>query len=346
MTRPHRPPVIADVARAAGVSVPTVSRVLTGSVPVSAATRRRVDQAIEDLGYRPSSAARTLRSGRPSMIAVLAGNTARYGWARTIQGVEFAAREKGYSTIVAVIDSVDDGDIDAAIDLVLTQNVAGVIILEFDAPGREAVRKMKNVPTVAAAGGSRPRPSVPYALLDEGSAGREVTEHLLALGHRTVHHVAQPTLGRPTPRTSAWAAALRAAGAPVPEVLHADWTPRSAYEAGLRLATDREVTAVFCSNDDIAMAVARAFNDRGIAIPEDVSLVGFDNQPLSEFWQPALTTVHQDFEDLGRRAFRLLEALTEGGQQPRNSIVTPRLLLRETTCAPGARLAAASPGAR
>lgn len=346
--REHRAPVIADVARVARVSVPTVSRVLTGSTPVSDALRNRVMQAIDQLGFRPNGAARALVSGRRSMIAVLAGNTARSGWARTIQGIEIAARAEKYSTIVAVVESGDAADVDAAVDLVLSQNVAGVLVLEFDVPGRAVLKGLPaTMPVVAAAGGSRRSGRVPYALLDERAAGQAATEHLLALGHTTVHHVAQPTLGQSTPRTAGWLAALKAANAPVPKVRHATWDPRTAYRVGRELADQDRPTAVFCANDDIAIAVMRAFADVGLRIPQDVSVVGFDDQPLSEFWLPALTTVRQDFDDLGARAFTLLSTLIREDRHPGNSVTTPILIHRSSTAAPPSRstVAVAAPKA-
>ncbi len=327
-----RPPTIADVARLAGVSLPTVSRVLTGKTPVSPKMRARVSQAMEELGYRPNGAARALVSGRRSMIAVLAGNTARFGWARTIQGIEVAARKAGFLVIVAVVESGEPGDVDRAVDLVLSQNVAGVIVLEFDVPGREVLHKLPSrIPVVAAAGGTRRGGEVPYALLNERSAGRAVTEYLLGLGHRTVHHIAQPTMGRATGRTTGWRIALDEARAEVPEVVHATWDPRSAYRIGTEMAGQDDITAVFCANDDVAIAVMRAFSDRGLRTPEDISVMGFDDHPLGEFQRPALSTVHQDFDDLGARAFKLLSELLSGDGHERNSVITPSLVIREST---------------
>ncbi|HEY5518185.1 MAG TPA: LacI family DNA-binding transcriptional regulator [Cellulomonas sp.] len=324
-------PVIADVARVAGVSVPTVSRVLTGAVPVSPARRARVLAAIEELGYRPNAAARALVSGRRSMIAVLAGNTSRYGYARTIQGVEEAARQAGYTVVITVVESEDADVVDAAVNLVLGQPVAGVIVLEFDGPGREALKRLPHgLAVVAAAGGFRRGGPVPYVLIDEQAAGRVITEYLLGLGHRTVHHVAVPTMGEPSGRTEGWREALVAAGAPVPEVLAGTWSPGSGYRIGLELLDRPDVTAVFCGNDDLAIGVLRAFVENGVAVPQDVSVVGFDDQPLGAFWFPALTTAAQDFDDLGARAFASLQHVLGGGGVPPSAVATPALVIRES----------------
>ncbi|MGC5170057.1 LacI family DNA-binding transcriptional regulator [Microbacterium sp. DT81.1] len=329
---PSKAPKIADVARVAGVSVPTVSRYLNGTTPVSDRLRERIAAAITQLGYRPNSAARALALGRRSMIAILAGNSSRFGWARTIQGIEVSARQEGYASIISVVDSASEADVSEAVELVLAENLAGVIVLEFDEPGRAVLEALSStLPTVAVSGGDPSDPSIPYALLDERAAGRNLTEHLLSLGHETVHHVSQPTMGQSLGRTEGWRAALEEAGAPVPPVLSCTWDPATGYAAGQALADQDDVTAVFCANDDIAIAVMRAFSDNGIEVPHDIAVMGFDNQPLAQFWAPSLSTVHQDFDDLGARAFGLLSALIGGSSQPQNSIVVPEMIIREST---------------
>ncbi|WP_457963665.1 LacI family DNA-binding transcriptional regulator [Arthrobacter sp. D1-29] len=329
-------PVLSDVAKAAGVSVPTVSRVLTSSKFVAPELRERVMKAVGELGYRPNGAARATRSGKRSMVAVLTGGTSNYGYARTIEGIEKAARESGMSVIIAVVESDDDDAVNSAIDLVLSQPVAGVIILEFDRPGLAAVKAFpSSIPLVVAGGGTRRTGKAPGALLDERGAGKDVTNHLLSLGHKTVHHVSVPTMGKHSGRTDGWRAALTAAGAVIPPVLHATWEPASGYRVGQELAARDEVTAVFCGNDDIAIGVVRALLDSGKRVPEDVSVVGFDDQPHVALWRPALTTVRQDFQDLGARAFALLASTVETGTIPASSTVKPELVLRESTAALG-----------
>jgi DNA-binding LacI/PurR family transcriptional regulator len=330
----QKAPVLSDVAKAAGVSVPTVSRVLTSSKFVAPELRERVMQAVAELGYRPNGAARATRSGKRSMVAVLTGATANYGYAKTIEGIEKAARQSGMSVIIAVVESDEDEAVNAAIDLVLSQPVAGVIILEFDRPGLAAVKAFPaSIPLVVAGGGSRRTGKVPGALLDERAAGRDVTNYLLSLGHKTVHHVAVPTMGKHSGRTEGWRAALTAAGIDVPPVQHATWDPASGYRTGQELAARNDVTAVFCGNDDVAIGVIRALLDNGKRVPEDVSVVGFDDQPHVAMWRPALTTVRQDFQDLGARAFGLLASSVETGLPPESSTVKPQLVLRESAAA-------------
>jgi DNA-binding LacI/PurR family transcriptional regulator len=319
-----------DVAKLARVSVPTVSRVLTGSVPVSPHRRERVLAAIEELGYRPNGAARALIKGHQSVISVLAGDTARYGYALTIQGIEEAARAAGFIVMITVIESAEKEVVKEAIDLALTNPVSGVIVLKFDLAGIAAVRQLgSSVPVVAAAGNKGGR--VPHAVLDDTAAAVTATEYLLGLGHRTVHHVAVPAAGRRSGRAAGWYKALERAGAEIPPLLQADWDPRSAYRIGLELAQRDDVTAVLCGNDELAIGLIRALHDSGRRVPEDISVVGFDGHPLGALCLPALTTVEQDFVDLGRRAFRQVAALLGEGTPQQTSTSTPTLVIREST---------------
>lgn len=335
---PTRAPAITDVARLAGVSVPTVSRVITGSTPVRPEKRERVLAAIAELGYRPNGAARALVAGRQMAVAVLTGGTTRYGYATTLQGIEEAARLAGFIVMITVIESEQPELISSAVDLALAHPVAGVIVLKFDPASVKALHRLPaGLPVVAAAGARSS--GVPHAVLDDTAAASQATEYLLSLGHRTVHHVAIPAAGRRSGRIVGWRKALERAGAQVPEVLQSDWDPVTGYQLGLRLAQRRDVTAVLCGNDEIAMGVMRALHEQGRRVPAEVSVVGFDGHPLAALATPALTTVEQDFVELGRRAFGLLAGLVQragGGDPPapQSSIATPRLIVRESSGPP------------
>ncbi|TCO49954.1 DNA-binding LacI/PurR family transcriptional regulator [Kribbella antiqua] len=331
-SRTKRAPVLGDVARIAGVSVPTVSRVLTGSKPVSAEVEQRVRRAIDKIGYRPNGAARMLVSGRRSLVSVISGSTASYGYANTLEGIAHGARTASMDVGITVIDSAEPDAVTATIDQVLVQPVAGVIVLEFDRAGLAAIEAMPStVPTVVAGGGSRRTGPRAYALIDERAGGREVTSYLLSLGHKTVHHVAGPTMGKHSGRTEGWRAALKSAGAKIPDVMHATWEPRSGYDWGKQIAKRRDVTAVLCGSDDIAAGVLRALLDCGVRVPEDISVAGFDDQPYVEMLRPALTTVRQDFHDLGARSFDALARLLAGVREVPTSVATPSLVIRDST---------------
>src|SRR5699024_1664132 len=122
---------------------------------------------------------------------------------------------------------------------------------------------------------------------------------------------------------------------PVPDVMHATWDAGSGYSWGERIAAREDVTAVLCGNDEIAIGLMRALADRHVRVPEEVSVIGFDDQPLVSMWQPSLTTIDQDFEDLGARAFRLLGELVSGQEAAEDSVTTPALVVRESTAPPG-----------
>lgn len=327
----RKPPGLVDVAAKAGVSLSTVSRVLTGRTPVSEKLRLKVRAAVDELGYRPNAAAQTLVSGKRSAIAVLARNTTRFGYAATLQGIEEAARAAGYVVMITVIESGRREDVARAVDMTLSQTVAGAIVIEFDAVGVAMLDALQGiVPVVAAAGARRRAGSTPHAFLDDEAGGRAATEYLLSLGHQTVHHIAIPATRRRSGREWGWRAALESASAPVPDVVRAEYSPTSGYDAALRLLDDPSVTAILCGNDELAIGAARALSERGRKIPDDVSIVGFDDQPFAAMWVPALSTVAQDFTDLGRRTFGLLEAWIRTDERPADSAVQPTLVLRES----------------
>jgi DNA-binding LacI/PurR family transcriptional regulator len=334
--QPATRPRIDDVAQRAGVSVPTVSRVLTGAQRVSTDKRERVLQAIADLGYRPSGAARALASGRPSTIAILAGNTSRFGYAGTIEGIEEAARAAGYLVLIAVIENDAETSGLAAVDQILSQSIAGVIVLKFDPPGVAGLRALPETVRRVVVSGQREK-SAPQAVIDETLGARQATEYLLGLGHRTVHHLAIPATGRENGRTLSWRKTLQRAGAEVPDVLGWTWDPSEAREIGRRIGAGRpDITALLCGNDEIAMGMIRGLQDSGRRVPEDVSVIGFDDHPLSPLFTPALTTVGQDFVDLGRRSFELLAAQLDPNEsgpavRARRSSRPAVLIVREST---------------
>jgi DNA-binding LacI/PurR family transcriptional regulator len=292
-------------------------------------------EAIRELDFRPSAAARALVARQPRLIAVIAGNTSRYGYAETIRGIEERARAAGYTVSITVVESADDETVDGAVSLVLDQPIAGVVVLKFDPPGVAALHRLpKSIPTVSISGVRES--GVPQAVLAEADAAEEVVDYLLELGHSTVHHVRVPPSRKEDGRTTGWKRALAAHGAPVPPPVDATWEPESGREIGRALANDPTVTAVFCGNDEIAMGVIRGLVEKGKRVPEDVSVVGFDDHPLARMWSPPLTTVDQDFVGLGSRAYDLLEGVMAGGKVRKFSSERPTVVIRESTAPPPA----------
>jgi DNA-binding LacI/PurR family transcriptional regulator len=325
-------PSIRDVAAEAGVSHQTVSRVLNESPKVRPATRAAVLAAIDRLGFRPNRAARALGFGRANAVTVVTSNTTLYGYACTLQGIEEAARTEGVALGIRVVESAE---VQQTVDYVSDPSAGGLIVIAFDRPATAVLEALPpHLPAIVAAepaAGDLGRVAI---ALDERRAAADATRHLLALGHRTVHHVAIPSEGRSGGRQAGWRDALIEARAEIPEVLGCGWDIASAYEAGERLAARDDVTAILCGNDDIAQGVRRALYDAGKDVPGDVSIVGFDDIPGSAFSTPALTTVRMDFAGLGRACFHAAVAELAGRPQPEISLVPPRLIVRESTAAP------------
>jgi DNA-binding LacI/PurR family transcriptional regulator len=340
MSTPSRPsarPVMADVAQQAGVSHQTVSRVLNGHPNVRPKTRASVLAAIRDLGYRPNVAARTLVTGRTNVLGVISFDTTLYGPASMLYGFERAAHP-GYSVAIASLARFSRSSLSEAVERFLGQAVDGIIVIAPETNAVEALTALAiDIPLVAVGCGTRaPLPSV---AIDNLSGAAQATRHLLDLGHETVHHIAGPDSWLDAQeRVEGWRQALRSAGAPEPGLLLGDWSARSGYELGHRLAAMTEVTAVLCGNDQMALGLLRALAERGRRVPGDVSVVGFDDVPEAAFFLPPLTTVRQNFGELGRRSLHLLldRISGEGGRQPTLPI-EPELVVRASAAPAGRR---------
>jgi DNA-binding LacI/PurR family transcriptional regulator len=294
-----------DVARRAGVSHQTVSRVLNGHPNVSPETKAGVLAAIRDLGYRPNAAARTLVTGRTNALGVISFDSTLYGPSSMLYGLERAAHP-AYSVAIASLPAFDRHSLHETFERFLSQAVEGIIVIAPHTSAVEALTGLADdIPLVAVKCGTHaPLPSV---AIDNMAGAARATQHLLDLGHETVHHLGgPPTWLDAQERADGWRATLRAAGAPEPELVCGDWSSRSGYEIGFRLAAMPEVTAVLCGNDQMALGLLRALAEHGRQVPDDVSVVGFDDIPEAAFFLPPLTTVRQDFGELGKRALRLL----------------------------------------
>lgn len=330
------------MAKAAGVSYQTVSRVINGNSSVRDSTRQRVEDTIRALGFRPNSAARALASGEDRSLTVVTSNTTLYGYAATLQGIEEAARATSFSVGISVLESEDEADVAAAVERAVASS-GSVIVIAYDLAGVRALRAIPAGHPVAAAVETPTAPlpaGLPWIWIDDEDAARNATRHLLDLGHPTVHYVAIPSTTHTSRRTVGWRTALEEAGAPVPEQVGDGWDAGAGYRAGLRLARDPHATAILCGNDDLALGVIRAMHEAGRAIPQDVSVVGFDNAPQSAFYTPALTTVDLDFAGLGRACFGLLhQVLTGPAPAEAVRVGRPELVVRESAGAhhPAAR---------
>ncbi|WP_329093921.1 MULTISPECIES: LacI family DNA-binding transcriptional regulator [unclassified Streptosporangium] len=324
---------MADVATRAGVSHQTVSRVLNDHPNVRAETRDRVLAAIHELGYRRNMVARALVTRHTRTLGVVSFDTTLYGPASTVYGIEQAARAAGYFVSMVSLKTIDTAGVRDALGYLAEQAVDGIVVV---APQRSAAPALAGVPTdipVVAVEGSHAG-DVSVVSVDQVEGARLATRHLLDLGHETVWHIAGPSDWLEADgRVDGWREVLTAAGRPIPESLSGDWSPRSGYEAGLRLAATSGVTAVFVANDQMALGALRAFAELGVRVPEQISIVGFDDIPESEFFTPPLTTIRQDFGAVGKYSIEILLRQMEAGAEwsQERHVVPPRFVPRAST---------------
>jgi len=344
-----RPSSIRDVARLAGVSHQTVSRVFNGHPSIRDATKSRVLAAMDELHFRPSRAARMLSLQRSQTIGILAAAVGgHYGPASSVSAIEDAAREKGYYASVAHLASVAPHAISVAIADLLSQDVEGIVIV---APRTSVLSLLAelpmHVPIVAAQGEPCSATGIPVASVNQEAGARMVLEHLIERGHRRILHVAGPPDWNDAQlRLRAYKTELQAAGLASSPPLFGDWTADSGFEIGRALTRDMAssprpelpFTAVFSSNDQMALGLIHAFRAAGLDVPRDVSIVGFDDIPESAHFWPPLTTVRQDFGNLGVRCVTmLLDAIhwSEDGAAADSAasvspVVDPQLVIRDS----------------
>ena len=326
-------PGIRDVAAHAGVSHITVSRVINNHPGVLPATRARVEQALQQLGYQPNNAARALVTGRSQTIGVICHNTALYGPAAALLGLEQAASEGGYFVNIIGLKTLDQIGVEDAVRRLRQQAVAGVVLVSPQSAMADAFRGLPHdVPTVAMWGyAGTPVPVVASA---ETAGATQATRHLLELGHRNVWHLAGPRTAS-APRT-AFAVGARpgASRHQATSPLFGDWSARSGHAATQRLIADPSVTAIFVGNDQMALGVLRAIQEAGRSVPDDISVVGFDDIPDAAFYAPPLTTVRQNFLALGRETMQLLLKLMRGETRAGSVVLPVELIVRASTAAP------------
>jgi len=343
-----RPASIRDVARLAGVSHQTVSRVLNGHPSIRDVTKNRVLAAMDELQFHPSRAARMLSMRRSQTIGVLAAAVgSHYGPASSVSAVEDAARDRGYYATVEHLASVAPDAISAAVEVLLSQDVEGIVIV---APRTSVLSKLAslsmNVPIVAAQGQQRGAGGIPVASVNQQAGVTMVLRYLIDQGHRRILHIAgPPDWNDAQSRLRAYESELRAAGLPLSAPLYGDWTADSGYLVGRALVRDIPRTgrpdlpfsAVFSSNDQMALGVIHAFREAGLDVPSDVSVVGFDDIPESAHFWPPLTTVRQDFTELGARCVSMLLHAIQVAEDPDypseatpvlSPVVEPQLVIR------------------
>ncbi|MFB7758165.1 substrate-binding domain-containing protein, partial [Streptomyces sp. NPDC056121] len=316
----------------------TVSRVSNGFPGVNEETRERVLAALKELGYRPNSAARALKRGDFRTIGVITFTLSTTGNMRTLEAIATSAAQEGYAVTLLPVAVPTQDEVRGAFSRLGELAVdAVIVIMEVHLLDSASLTLPPHVKVVVADSDADDR----YAVVDTDQAGgtRDAVRHLLDLGHRTVWHLAGPSESFAAQRrTDAWRKALESAGRAVPPLVRGDWSADSGYRAGLRLAEQADCTAVFAANDQMALGLLRALEERGRKVPEDVSVIGFDDIPDSGSFQPPLTTVHQDFAEVGRRCVEsALRQVRQGEAEPGATLVPTRLVVRESTGRPRMR---------
>ncbi|MBO9394442.1 LacI family DNA-binding transcriptional regulator [Caldilinea sp.] len=345
MERKH-PVTIVDVAAHAGVSAGTVSNVLTGKRPVAEATRERVLRAVEELGYQPNLLARSLVNRSSNTIGVVTYGLEYYGPSRTLVGIERAAAELGYSLLLDLLHEPDVADVDVVLEELTARRVDGIIWAVHEVGDNRAwidEERLRALPPIVFLT-MAPRPGASIVSTDNCAGAQIATRHLLATGRRTIGIITGPlSWWEARQRLEGWRRALEEAGIESNHTLiyEGSWLAASG-EAAMEALLNRQpnLDAVFACNDQMALGALRYCHAHGIRVPDELSIVGFDNIPESAFFWPALTTVRQHLLDLGRVAVEELHHRIELRLQdvepepPTIHLLQPELIVRESTLPP------------
>jgi DNA-binding LacI/PurR family transcriptional regulator len=295
--------------------------------------------ALRRLHPQPSRVARRPGRDRSRTIGVLILDPASFATAPVLSAIQAAARAAGYLVSIVNVPLADSRSAVAAVRRLRDLAAEGILLI---APGGaiEAVIEVAgDIPVVAI--GAGPRAGVSTVTVDHYGGAASATRHLLGLGNRTVFHVSGPPGQHDSSlRLAGWRDTLVAAGAEVPLPLIGDWSPARGYALGCRLGLRADVTAIFVAGDQMALGVLRALHELERRVPEEVSVVGFDCIPHGEFFTPPLTTVRQDFTEMGRRSFELLSREIELGRQAKiHHTIPTELILRASTATADRRVA-------
>jgi DNA-binding LacI/PurR family transcriptional regulator len=321
---------MADVAKLAGVSHQTVSRVINGSANIRPSTRERVERAIAHLDYRPNTAARALVTRRSKIIGIIGSSTALHGPASIQFSIQDAARSAGYFTSLVTVGAVTHDELRGALDYLSRQSVEAIIMIVTQQDALAVVRsEATSIPLIVVEGELSGRGL--SVGVDQTAGARLATQHLVELGHRDIIHVSGPlTWTEARARRAGYVDVMQTAGLPVRADIEGDWTPARGYAIGRELVTRNDFSAVFIANDQMAIGILHAFAEVGLSVPGDVSVVGFDDVPEAAYLNPALTTVRQDFHAVGQRAIELLTAVIDGVSNA-TPLLAPELIVRDST---------------
>jgi LacI family repressor for deo operon, udp, cdd, tsx, nupC, and nupG len=331
-------PTIHDVAARAEVSTATVSRVLSTPEKVSEGTRRRVLKAVNQLGYSPNAAAKSLRTLTTRKLLVTVPDIANPFFSLIIQGIEEAALREGYAVVLG--DTHHDAEREERYGEMLLRREADGLIFLGHSMSKSVSALMKKNQLAPIVNGCEYSPSlgVPSAHVDNEAAAYEAMSHLYGLGHRQIGVITGPLaspLSRDRLRGAQSCAKDNGAGRQV-MVVNGDFSIESGIAGAARLlAQETPPTGVFCFNDEMAIGVLDYASRIGKSVPESLSVIGFDDIRFARYMRPALTTISQPMLDIGRETVRLLLGVLQGTVTSPVSITLPhKLEIRSSTGAP------------
>ncbi|HEX5858800.1 MAG TPA: LacI family DNA-binding transcriptional regulator [Microbacterium sp.] len=324
-------PSIYDVALRAGVSHMTVSRVINDHPNIRASTRQRVKDVIAEVGYRPSPIAQALASRHSRRIGVIVDAADHYGPKHTLLAIEKAARGVGYTVATFSMSGWEEASVREALADLSRHGVDAVCMI---APRRSSLDALTAAPLAVPAiviGDVDAGPALTTVAVDQGHGAALVADHLVVLGHRSMLHLSgPPDWIDASAREQSWRREMDARGL-VSQVVVGDWTSDSGYEIGARHPLVNHVTAIFASNDQMALGLLHGLSTRGIRVPQDLALVGYDDAPESRHLLPPLTTVRQDFDAAGTAALRAVLTAIDGGSVEARQRVMPQLVVRASS---------------
>jgi DNA-binding LacI/PurR family transcriptional regulator len=333
---------IKDVAQAAGVSTQTVSRVMNNSSYVSGETRHRVETVVEQLGYHPSTLARSLSQQRSYTLGIVTFGLKYIGPSRTLNGIADKADELGYMLLMKELDDYTINRIDDVIDSLLARQVDGILWAAPEIGDNHAWidERLEKIPVPVLFLAMQPREGVASVSTDNFQGAVMATQHLLDCGRKKIGHISGPlNWWEANERKRGWREVLTTAGFDAPEkhCAEGNWSPTSGEQAFIQLLEAfPDMDAVFVANDQMALSVLRETCRRGIRVPEQLAVIGFDNIPESGYFYPSLTTISQDLQLLGGLAVQNIVEMIQYRQENRPIIaqsrfIQPNLVVRESS---------------
>ncbi len=329
-------PTIKEVASMAGVSTQTVSRVINERPDVSRETRKRVQDVIEKLGYRPSALARSLIRRRSHTLGIVTAGLKYIGPNRTLNGITVAAEEAGYALLLKELSGFDADDNELIFQSLLSRHVDGIIwAVPEVGKNRDWINMLPgelDVPIVYLT--MEPRENISVVSINNYLGGRLAMSHLLEQGYRHIGHISGPLdWWESRQRMKAWKDALEESGIGFYEHswIEGNWSSSSGVQAAEKLFEQyADLDSILVANDQMALGVMQVAHQKGKRIPQDLGIVGFDDIPESAFFWPSLTTVHQDQSNLAKVAVEEIIKIIEA-EWEESVPISPKSIMLETT---------------